>query len=177
MSAESEWEKSVKSFEKERDDFLNLAEDADKREEMSDMFAFESDNPESFEKAKEKLGDAKIWSGYIQSAIEQAGGTVTGINQRAPSGKAPVRRDVGNSENNFKDYIDELYSIKRDPSKTINQKEKADRMLDELFMEVIKGVNVSRRRIGSGLPDYQVNQCPRCGVLRQSPRGQVFDRC
>lgn len=177
LSAEKAWRDDVQKFEDERDAFLDLAKDEQKRAEMSKTFEFEDGDPDSFESAKERLANAKIWSGFIEDAITQHGGTVTGGSLR-PRGKAslPPSNNSGDADN-FKQYIDELYEIKRDPSRSATEKQNADRMLDELFLEVIKGVNVARRRTGRGFADYQVNECPRCGALNQLPRGQNFERC
>lgn len=179
LTAEAEYQKEVQKFEAEKEDFLDLCKDEDKRQELVQRFDFDENNPDSFERAKERLSDAKLWSSWIQQAVEGSGGHVTGgsVNRR-PSGKASIRRNDNNSvDSNFKTYVDELYAIKRNPAKTEDEKMEADRMLDEMFLEVIKGVNVSRRARGRGLPSMQVNQCPQCQRLIQSPRGHVFDEC
>lgn len=154
-------------FQDELEEFLNLAQDDEKREEMRTMIGND----------KEKLANAKIWSNIIKSAVEQGGGTITGVPQRR-KGKASLPQGNEGSVDNYKDYIDELYAIKRDPSRSPKEKQEADHMLDELFMQVIKGINVSRRTHGgAGLASYQINECPSCGALNSMPRGQIFDKC
>lgn len=154
-------------FKDELEEFLNLADDEEKREEMRKIIG---NDPE-------KLNNAKLWSMFIKTGAEQGGATITGVPQRKPKGKAGLPAAPTGDAANFKDYIDELYGIKRDPSKTDAEKANADRLLDELFMEVIKGINVARRRTGHSLANYQVNQCPECGALSQSPAGMEFENC
>lgn len=176
LQAQQSFFDEVQKFESEKNAFLDLCKDESKRSEIESTFDYNPENPESLERAKERLAQAKIWSGFIQDAVTQEGGRVSGGYVK-PKGKATINRNVDSAEGNFKDYIDELYSIKRNASRTPEEKQKADRMLDQLFMEVIKGVNVSRRSKGKGLPSMQVNQCPQCGELVQMPRGHVFDEC
>jgi hypothetical protein len=180
LSAEKEFETSLAKYNEEREEFLSLVDDPDKRAEMEKILG-EVDPEDAFmlDVAVEKLNNAKMFSTWIRQAVEQSGGRVTGL--RAPSGKAriiPQRQSQKTGANDdFKAYIDSLYEIKKDPSRTVREKEEADLMLDELFMEVIKGINVARRRTGRSLPELQVNQCPRCQNLIQMSLGEPFDKC
>ena len=178
LQAEKEFEKSLEKYSQEREEFLDLVNDQEKRAEMSKILGdVDPEDPFTLDQAVEKLQNARIWSGFIKDAIEQSGGRVTGISRRAPSGKATIQRSQKTGKDDFKSYIDELYNIKKDPSRTVREKEEADRMLDELFMEVIKGINVAKRRTGRGLAEFQVNECPRCKNLIQMPLGETFDKC
>ena len=183
LNAEAELRKEAEQFETEKNQFLDLVQDESKRQELEEKFNYIDDlgeiDVDQFERAKDRLSDAKLWSGWIAQGIEQSGGRITGIGK--PSGKAVIRREPyssgDKSVDDAKQYIDELYAIKRNPSKTEDEKMQADKLLDELFMSVIKGINVAKRRTGRGLGNYQINECPSCHQLIQSPLGVPFNSC
>lgn len=167
LIAEKAWEDEKKAF------LDTIAED--KREEIEAIL----------DKNPEKMEDIKLWTKILTSSIEAGGGTVTGIKQpdeqigrRSPSGKAPmIPKQQYEKDSDARQWISDLYSIIKDPSKTRQEKQEANKMIDELMLSMIKGLNVSKRKHGRMFGDWQVNECPKCRKLIKMPRGIEFDRC
>lgn len=166
LIAEQEWTQQKEEFLK------TIAED--KREGIEAML----------DKNPEKLNDIKLWTEILTSSIEQAGGTVVGIKKpeqtekRKPSGRVPmIPKQQYEKDSDAKDWISGLYEVLKDPSKTKQEKREANRMVDELFMSIIKGFNVAKRRTGRRFGDWQLWECPSCRRVIKQPRGLEPDNC
>lgn len=136
-------------FADEVEEFLSQV-DEDKRDEIRKSI-----------KTKEQLANVKLWTDILSSAVRAGGGTVTG---GAPAGKATI--PPSKVKEGYKDIIDNLYAIKRDPSKTRTQQKAADDMIQELFGELFRGLKESGK-----VANWQMMKCPRCGELLLGSRG------
>ncbi|MCW4015472.1 MAG: hypothetical protein NWF06_03800 [Candidatus Bathyarchaeota archaeon] len=184
LQATKELEKEVNKFDADLETFLNQVDDEDKKEELEGMFEYDRDDPYDLERVKDKLANAKIWSGLIKAGIEGQGGTVYSNDggRRKYAGKARLQGNGNEPKrdavaDNYKQYIDGLYNVVKDPSTTVEQKEKANRTLDSLFGEVIRGLRVARNRTGYATGTYQIDECPNCGALNQGILGTDFEAC
>jgi len=62
-------------------------------------------------------------------------------------------------------------------SRTEAEKNEANRMIDELFLEMIKGLNVAKQKTGRRFGDWQTWTCPQCKKQILQPRGLPTDSC
>ena len=128
--------------------------------------------PEQLQKIEEietpeQLEGLKTWTGIINKAMEYG---------KAPSGRATLGEGNphGSAIERGKAVIDELYNILQDPTKSQREKDEADRRIDELMFEMIKGVHSSQQR--GMFPTFTKTECPQCHELIEG-RATSCDHC
>lgn len=191
---------ATKQFENEKDTFLSLIPDEDKRNELNEKIG---DDPTV-------LNQYKMMSSFLTDTLERAGVKVTGKpenddgndedneneeenesddvdesgdedvednddgEEATPAGRAKLPSDntpVG--ADTYKAYVDELYEILKDPTKTPQEKQIADKQVNELFGEMLNGIKATGQ-----LPRLPpVSECPNCGYILSNPETETCPRC
>lgn len=183
LQATKELMKETDKFDAELETFLNQVDDEDKKAELEGMFDYDRDDPDELQRVRDKLDNAKLWTGFIKTGIEQQGGTVyDNGSRRRYAGKAKLQGGASQPKrdavaDNHKEYIDGLYTVLKDPSSTTEQKERANFTLDQLFGEVVKGLRVAKGRYGHATADWGVAECPQCGTMHQLSTGEILENC
>jgi len=158
---------AYKEFEKQRDEFLSGIKDETKREEMKEKIQ----EPEDLERAK-------LVRDLIVAGVTQHGGHVEGYENEEfteklpPSTPAKAVASSGKrgSPEDVEQYINELYDVASDPTKTQKEREYAEQMINQLWREIKKGLIKSGKKTIEMLPTMQ---CPKCGTVITSPHGVI----
>lgn len=181
---------ALKSFKDEKEKFLGLIPDEEKRKQAGEMIG---DDPEKLEQAKfltdffakslqgagvkvtgteteegagkeTKEGEKKTGTETETKEGEKKTGTETetekdeNVIEKGPAGKATLPPQV-TGYGQYKQIVDELYGILLDPSKTEAEKNEANRKIDELFVQMVKGLREHpQTRIS-------ISECPQCKAL------------
>lgn len=175
IQAQQHWKTESEKLTDEVEEFVSQASE-DKQEELRKNFQFDIEDPDSLNRARDKLANAKMWTNILKSAVEVGGGKVTGT-KRAPSGKSTMASPSGGMNAGMKQWIDTIYGTLKDPSKTPQEKAEANLMADQMVMEMIKGMNIAKQRGGRRFSDWQVFECPRCRKKIIQPRGIPAEEC
>lgn len=139
-------------LEKQKQEFLALIEDPDKRKQAEEMIG---DDPE-------KLENAKAMTDILVKGLGVGGVKIKGeeefekIRNPTQSGIPPYKGATLPS--GAKQIIDQLYGIMNNPKASNPEKLEANRKLDEIWTMVVKGF-----RAGRGIPIISVSGCPQCG--------------
>ena len=180
---------AVAEFEKQKDDFLSLIPDEEKRKEIGDKIG---DSPDI-------LAGYQRMTDFLSMSLEKAGVKVTGKSEGNPEEKTdekpvdktddetkdsdkkidskekddsddPIRSTptdsgippeptTGGAET-WKAYVDDLYAVLLDPQKSQAEKKEVNRRLDQLFGEIFRAIKEKQQ-----MPFLSVSQCPNCGAL------------
>ncbi len=148
---------ATKHFEEEKNAFLNLIPDEEKRNEVSEKIG---DDPEV-------LREYRKMASFFSTMLQKAGVRVTDNEgeEFTPSGRATLpNQNQGSVAENYKEYVDELYDILKDPEKTTKEKKIADKKINDLFAEMVLGIKArgSRNQDMPYLPPTA--SCPNCGA-------------
>lgn len=151
---------ATKAFEDEKEAFLNLIPDEERRNELDEKIG---DDPEV-------LQEYQRMTSFLASALRGSGVKVTGLPEEdekdsySPSGRARLpQNNQGAGAESYKQYIDELYSILQDPEKTAKERKIADGKINQLFLSMISGIK-SRGGRNENMPYLPTTSgCPNCG--------------
>lgn len=154
-----------KSWIDEKEAFLNLVTDPKKRSELDEKIG---DDPS-------KLNEIKRLTSFLVTALKGSGVQVTGLPvsdddkpaEKTVSGRAtlPQRNQSGGVAETYKDYVDELYEILKDPEKSAKEKKIADQKINELYASMILGIKSSKATQRGDMPYLpSTSSCPNCGA-------------
>lgn len=190
---------ATKSFEKDKTDFLNLIPDENKRNELSEKIGDDPDSLNQYKMMSSFLTDALERAGVTVTGKSENGEENEGGNgeesddanngeseeeetdsedeeeETTPTGRATLpeggNKPVG--AENYKAYVDELYEILKNPTKTPQEKQIADKQVNELFGEMLRGIKATGQ-----LPHLPpISECPNCGYILSNPETETCPRC
>ena len=188
---------ATKQFETEKTAFLALVPDETKRAELETKIG---DNPDA-------LNEYKRMAYFMTTMLEQKGVKVTGKEEKpietteetsteettedsteeetiipVVKGKATLQDtdQVGSAEN-YKAYVNELYEILNDPSKTVKERQMADGEINKLFGSMVLGIKASKATQHGDMPFLPASWAcgnPACGTqLFGDPETTVCHAC
>jgi len=143
------------------------------KDEIDKRIKYMDETIDDTDKLKQVLELTKIFQPPTNAGGGEEVESGDGKPTATPAGKAtlPV---VPKQYTGMKGTVDELYNILADPSKTPAEKDEADRRINEMFMEFIKGVRVSQQR--GAFPTFTRTECPQCHELIEG-KATSCDHC
>jgi len=116
-------------------------------------------------------------AGAVTESTEEAetGGDDSEEGDKTVAGRAvlPQTKEGEVGADSYKAYVDELYNILKDPTKTAGEKEIADKHVNALFLEMTKGMKSTGQY--AHLPP--ISACPNCGYILSDPENETCPRC
>lgn len=151
---------ATKHFEDEKNAFLNLIPDEEKRNEIAEKIG---DDPQV-------LQEYQRMASFLASALKGSGVKITGLPEEdeedsyTPSGRATLPQGNQGVAENYKEYVNELYEILKDPEKSVKERKIADQKINDLFAQMVLGIKArgSRNQDMPYLPPTA--SCPNCGA-------------
>lgn len=160
---------ALKEFDKKKAEFLSKIPDKDKRETVGLKIGDKPEILDSYLKMTELLS----------LSLREGGVKIDdGTSKVPPDGSARAynpETEYGSKVERGKALIDSLYNTLEDPNKTQIEKDKANKRLNVLIMEFMKGRKKQIREDPAHRYGFAFFKCPECGELSRCPRGRKED--